>query len=262
MKIINKNLTDSGMGIELLIDDIDNVDFRKLRLLTSTYKFVLIKNLKMNIDEFSKICKKLGEVANPETWHGEKETFTLNGSTKKDKVLLGRGSLPLHTDGSILNKEYNFLAFYCKKNLPLFKNDNRTLISDQSVLDSNDNETVQMILKKGIEYQVIEKGWFGDPSISKWYNPKSIERSNSRLNLAFPFDQNETKIAWKTRISGLPEVLSFQLLKNLERIFLDKKYCYSHQWETGDFILLDNYNTLHGRTKISGQREIFNTHII
>lgn len=112
MKIINKNLTDSGMGIELLIDDID---FRKLRLLTSTYKFVLIKNLNMSIDEFSKICKKLGEIANPETWHGEKEIFTLGGSTKKDKVLLGRGSLPLHTDGSILNKEYNFLAFYCKK---------------------------------------------------------------------------------------------------------------------------------------------------
>lgn len=38
--------------------------------------------------------------------------------------------------------------------------------------------------------------------------------------------------------------------------FYQEKYLYSHPWDVGDLLILDNFRTLHGRTAISegGQR--------
>lgn len=265
MEILNEKITGSGMGVELAVNNINNLDYMALRELTLQHKFVLIRNIQMNAELFSEICRKIGKLVkfdNNKNRYGMGEVFTLGGSYDVEKVLLGRGSVPLHTDGCIFdNQEDNILGFYCQENSPENPCDNITVISDQSALSECPRDIVDMIVANGVEYKVFEKGWF-ETTPEGWYRSPGIKSiSPLRLHIAFPFDRKETKFSWKTRLFGVDEEKSRSYFEKLEAIFLQEQFCFRHSWRVGDFLLLDNYNTLHGRSKVSGNRKILNTHI-
>ena len=77
------------------------------------------------------------------------------------------------------------------------------------------------------------------------------------LNVALPF-ADDAPAAWRTRVAGMPEPESRNLLARLDGHLRRDPFLYAHDWRVGDLLLIDNRLMLHGRTAIRGCRRLLN----
>ena len=52
-----------------------------------------------------------------------------------------------------------------------------------------------------------------------------------------------------------------QWFETMRSVLMSEKYCYYHEWEEGDLLLLDNQRTLHGREAFRGERALANLQV-
>ncbi|HVJ91140.1 MAG TPA: TauD/TfdA family dioxygenase, partial [Labilithrix sp.] len=68
--------------------------------------------------------------------------------------------------------------------------------------------------------------------------------------------------SWLVRIPGIEEERSQEIFETLRSVLMSEKYCYYHDWNEGELLLLDNKRTLHGREAFQGQRALANIQVI
>ncbi|KAB8290412.1 hypothetical protein EYC80_010845 [Monilinia laxa] len=182
----------------------------------------------------------------------------LGATREKGNVVLGRGPLPLHTDGIFVGHRPDMVILYASE----FEDElgsGETIIVDQlKALAEMPSDLRAELENKTFEYQIQEAGhydlgdtWFPIP-------PLRTHEGKLYLNFALQFPEG-IEASWRVRVAGVEKSESDKLIARLEEFLLQPRYTYQHRWSVGDFICFDNSDTLHGRTSIgeNGVRVLF-----
>lgn len=166
-----------------------------------------------------------------------------------DHVITGAQPLPIHTDGLLSGAQVDIIILYCKRAGPC--HGGQTIIVDQELaMSSMARKLAIPIESDSLEYRILDHDYFHDRP-GEWHTIPSFRdfgRVRS-LNLALPFVGRFTvsRPSWEVRLMNTDEDHTLGYFNRLSSHFLQPSHCYSHQWRTGDLLVLDNQRTLHGR---------------
>jgi alpha-ketoglutarate-dependent taurine dioxygenase len=234
--------------------------------IVSKYGFLVVREAIMDFTAFEDFCGRFGKpvtYADKSIGYGYNVVVTLDGDDSPDKVITGRGPLPLHTDGILFDNRVDIVVLYCEECSGAESSQSSTIICDQkAALKTIDQEILHLILEKGIEYQITEKGYFSIQP-DDWYSVAHYSMINGELvlRIALPFPDN-CPSSWLTRVKGIDSKESQKILSELENHLRKPEYLYEHCWNPGDLLLIDNRHTLHGRNVVVGNRKLLNGQVV
>ncbi|MGR2739278.1 TauD/TfdA family dioxygenase [Billgrantia sp. Q4P2] len=243
-----QSLTASGLGIHLP----DETPLTAIRQAVLDHGVTLLRNVHFDEASFRCFVESLGDKVSyadgsAKVGYGFADILNLDGTHDKEKVITGRGSLPLHTDGILLGTQVDLIILYAA-DVKGIDEDGATVVCDQLAAWNDMPESLRRPLLDGrLEYLAFERGYFA--TVPEGWYPISTFRDYGRvrsLNLALPFD-GQAKASWDVRVPGLTAEASTAWFAALEQHLTAAPYLYSHRWRTGDLLIIDNQRTLHGR---------------
>ncbi|WP_017902386.1 TauD/TfdA family dioxygenase [Pseudomonas asplenii] len=242
------SLTASGLGIHLP----DGTPLNAVRQAVLDHGVTLLQNLELDTHGFRQFVESLGDKVSyaedqAKVGYGFADILNLDGTHDKEKVITGRGSLPLHTDGILLGTQVDLIILYAAE-VRNIEEDGATVVCDQLAAWNDMPASLREPLLHGeLDYLAFERGYFA--TVPEGWYPISTFRDYGRirsLNLALPF-ASDAKASWDVRVPGLSEQASAAWFAALEQHLTAAPYLYSHRWRKGDLLIIDNQRTLHGR---------------
>ncbi|MCB0507566.1 MAG: TauD/TfdA family dioxygenase [Chitinophagales bacterium] len=252
---IQSPLTKSGIGIE--VADIDNADFFSVKNITellNKHHFIAFKQLDWSIENLHQFLSKFGDLVRNEK-RKDDTMLTLDGSQHAKEVLRGKGRMPLHRDGLLMEDNVQFVAIFCLDLQDL--EGGRTFISDSAnAFENYPKEIKEALANNGFELTPLDTNYYLKNE-AKWYPFNGlIERNGQTLpNGGLHFKRDETA-SYNVRFCNIDEETSYQYFETLEKILMHPDYTYYHTWQRGDMLLFDNYYVMHGREAYSGERSL------
>ncbi|MFE4975174.1 TauD/TfdA family dioxygenase [Kitasatospora sp. NPDC056651] len=220
----------------------------------------LVRGLALAEGDFKLLVRSLGETVDHKFGEGGADLLKLNASRDEGKVVTGRGPLPIHTDGLLVGERVDLIILYAAE-FSDAPGSGETYVSDQLTAWAEMPEHLRRVLDEyEIEYLVTERGYF--PTVPEdWYAiPATRDYGRVRsLNLATAFPPGVTPRSWEVRVRGMAPELSDRFFTELDAFLRSERYAYTHRWQVGDLLIIDNQRTLHGRTAIGpdGTRLLF-----
>jgi alpha-ketoglutarate-dependent taurine dioxygenase len=240
----------------------ESADWAALQELVRDTGFVVIKGVSLDEDECEAVCYGLGD---PVTYtdekfgYGYKVLVHLGRDGDEQKVIQGRGSMPLHSDGLLANRRVDIVLLYCVDCRDAGGFDGATTVANQERgLSYLDDGILDKLEADGLEYSVRDRDYFtGMPE--SWYRIPAVGRHWDRpyLHVGLRYEE-EVEPAWRVRVPGVSEAESDAILEQITDAMTRDDVLYQHQWESGDLLLVNNYSTLHGRNGFTAQRWLMN----
>lgn len=289
------------LGLRILEDDITNTDPDEVAKLLAEYGLVVFKNIKTPIKEYHDWQMKLGYHQPADIWCNDPEypIFFLVTNRKvngEDEGLFGHGDLDWHCNVLFTPDGEEIVGLYGKdcqpgadtviaNSIPLWKN----LTEKRRIFYSNlflkisyrIEETYEKTLahyvqpsavyddfnKKRLKLDITKSINFDQANAHLYPTPRCLFENFLRLKPQHPLD-----------IDGLffPHLnLEYfvnkyhYILPNHKEVYMDLKkhyidngrYVYSHNWEVGDVVLMDQLTTIHKRNEMNPNlpRELLRT---
>ncbi len=250
------NLIETGLGMRLVGTGGICPSGESLRKMLLTHGTLLVEGLRLSKEQFSGMLTSLGDMLVhkgkvKEFGYGYKDILHLDGSREQEKVITGRGPIPLHTDGLLAGNQVDFIVLYCHE-ADILPDSGSTVVCDQSAAWQAMPDALRKVIKDGtFEYFAEERGYF--PTVPEsWYSiptKRNYGRIES-LNLALPFPAG-WHASWQVRVRGNTEAENTDFFQALGNYLWQPHFIYRHQWKEGDLLLIDNQNTLHAREPLS-----------
>jgi (5R)-carbapenem-3-carboxylate synthase len=255
IETVKEGLTATGMGRVLRWDRDDPLPAAAIAEITMTRGAVVIPEVAFDEEEFRTFVAGLGSKVSYEDEHaqvgyGFGDLLHLDGNEDEGKVITGRGPIPLHTDGVLLERQVDMIILFAKQ-LEKGSDEGATTVCDQLTAWEEMPEELRSVLEeRELEYLAEERGYFTTVP-EDWYTISPF-RDYGRvrsLNLALPFAEG-VACSWDVRVKGMQEEESRAFFAALGEYLGDPRYLYRHEWSEGDLLLIDNQRTLHGREGI------------
>ena len=262
----SNSVTFSGLGAVVDSDlPTDTAKFAKFMSKHATRAgFVLARDLQLSEKNFKTLVQALGDPVQHRYKTGQADLMKLDATREKGKVVVGRGPLPLHTDGILLGKHPDLIVLYACK-FEDKSGSGETLIYDKVKAWEEMPQRLQEILEtKSFEYRIEEQKHYHDAPPGWYPIPTFCDLGRIRpLNLALQFEIGQER-SWSLRVANVSPAQSDAILAELNAFFLQPRYTYQHRWKVGDLVIIDNHRTLHGRTAISenGIRVLFRGQVV
>jgi (5R)-carbapenem-3-carboxylate synthase len=220
----------------------------------------LVRGMDLNEDDFKVLVRSLGDRVAHKFGEGQADLLKLDASRDKGKVVTGRGPLPLHTDGLLVGERVDLIVLYASE-FSDAPGSGETCVSDQlTAWDEMPGHLRHVLDTHELEYLVTERGYF--PTVPEdWYTiPSTRDYGRVKsLNLATAFPPDVEQCSWQVRVKDMAQERSEEFLAELDAFLRAERYAYTHRWQVGDLLIIDNQRTLHGRTAIGegGTRVLF-----
>lgn len=244
-------LSASGFGVEAVFagGPADPVRVREVALGSGV---ALVRNCAFTEDEFRAFVGRMGAKVSYDdddaaVGYGFTDILHLDGSPDAEKVVTGRGGLPLHTDGVLLGTQVDLIILYAAE-LGNLGEHGATIVCDQLAAWQAMPGDLRAVIDAGtLEYRALERGYF-TTTPDGWYEIPTV-RDYGRvrsLNLALPFAPGGPA-SWDVRVPGVTATESAGYFSRLADYLSGADYLYTHVWQQGDLLVVDNQRTLHGR---------------
>lgn len=220
--------------------------------LMKTQGFALIRDIDFDEDSFRSFVHSYGDVVEyvnerQKVGFGYKDILKLEGDP--EKVVTGRGELPLHADGGLLLTRVDVVFLYAKE-IKNMHYQGATAICDHKLALKEMPVHLKRILEEEKFFtRVLEHGYYQDVSPKGWFhipvfNP--VEGGMTKLLLYFPF-MDGSPTSWESRIDGFSDRETLDFFTELKAFLTLPRYYYKHYWKTGDLLMMDNRRVLHSR---------------
>lgn len=247
------HLTASGMGALLPWEPGDTLEAAgpRIRRAAMDSGCALVRGLTLDEERFKLLVRSLGTTVDHRFGEGQADLLKLNASREEGKVVTGRGPLPLHTDGLLVGERVDLIILYAAE-FSDAPGSGETFVCDQLAAWREMPEALRRVIEeRELEYLVTERGYF--PTVPEsWYTiPTTRDYGRVRsLNLTTAFPPGVLR-SWDVRVKGMDGAASERFFAELDAFLHSPRYSYTHRWEVGDLLVIDNQRTLHGRTAIS-----------
>lgn len=242
-------LTPSGKGARITDRRVTDFSVEELRALVARHEWLAFKQHPVTLDEMIPYLTRFGKLVENDRRQGP--VLKLDASKKDEgEVLLGQGFMPLHRDGALMGNKIDLVGILCVE----YKNvsGGRTFVSDiDNACKAVPAEILDVVREKGIEGRPVDR--YYTKAADTWHRiPGFADVSGkSYLNVGFPYRPGE-KASWMLRIPGVDDSKCQEMFETMRAILMSETYCYYHEWDEGDLLLLDNQRLLHGREAFQG----------
>lgn len=209
------------------------------------HKIVLLRGFdSISRDELLHYCQSQAQLL---AWHfGPVMEMKVDATPKN--YLFTEGDVPLHWDGAF-HQEPRFLLFHCIQ-APLAKNGGETLFVNtekvwQAASKSQQREWQGYSLSYRTEKLAHYGGSFTRPLVNT--HPDTLA---TLLRFAEPVGEDYLNPV-QVQVEDKSPATSRAILSNLSQAMRSPTALYAHQWQTGDFLVADNFSLLHGRNAFS-----------
>lgn len=248
-------LTTSGIGVLVsAVNDDHFFEKENIEKLLEQHHFIIFKKLKWSIDELHNFLSNFGELVRNEK-RKEETMLNLDGSQHAKEVLRGKGRMPIHRDGLLMNNDVKYVGIYCLS-LENLKGGRTYIVDSANAFDEYPAEIKNVLINNGFELMPHDTNYY-IKNEAKWYPfPGTITKNNKQLpNGGLHFKKDE-RASYDVRFCNIDEEKSYEYFETLEKILEHPKYTCFHSWEIGDLILFDNYYVMHGREAYEGERSL------
>ena len=251
-------LAETGMGRLLEAGMLDPLAAAADELVSAVRRHgvLVMRGVRMTEDTFRDFFTRLGSPVRYKSeqasvGYGFGDVLRLDADPDPEKVVTGRGPLPLHTDGVLLKTRVDVVAMYCLKHNGVGSR-GATIICDQrAALPALPAALTERLSWHGLEYAARERGYFTTTPEADWFAIEAFRRepSGASLNIALPFAPS-APASWEVRVPGATAAESDRFLAELDAFLGLPRFTYAHAWRQGDLMLFDNRTTLHGRQEV------------
>ncbi|MCG8419083.1 MAG: TauD/TfdA family dioxygenase [Proteobacteria bacterium] len=231
---------------------------------------LVVRNCRLDEYALMSVAESLGQpleykVEASNRMFGKGPITYLEGS-QNEAMSLGRDMMPLHNDGVVFKQQIDFLLLYCSELSQEYPGGDTIICDQRSALDDLEADLMSTLMTVKVEYLLVNK-WFHDlvDKSEEWVETSPIildDKGHAFLTVELPYPEGVVP-GWKVRIQGWGEDESAAFLDRLARHFNREAYCYTHEWQKDDLLVLKNRETLHGRSKLEphGVRHLMRCHI-
>lgn len=252
-------ITPSGKGTLITDRRVTEFSVQEIRDLIARFDWLAFKNHPVTTDEVIAYLGRFGTLVQNDRRQGA--VLKLDGS-KKDagEVLLGDGFMPLHRDGALMGTNVALVGIFCVYHRGV--TGGRTFVSDvENATKQVPSEILELVRTHGIEGRPVDTYYMKAPDRWHWIPGFSEVEGKSYLNVGFPYRPGEQP-SWLVRMPGVDDARFHEMFETMRAILMSETYCYYHEWDEGDLILLDNRKLLHGREAFRGQRSLANIQVL
>ncbi|MGQ3887893.1 TauD/TfdA family dioxygenase [Legionella sp. CNM-1927-20] len=158
--------------------------------------------------------------------------------------LFTHGDVPLHWDGAFY-QEPRFLFFHCLQ-APEQNTGGETLfVNTEAVWNEALEQQKQEWLTYELTFSTEKLAHYGG-HIKRKFITKHPDTAKTIMRFAEPVGEDYLNPV-KVNIINKLEEESLKILKTISLLMRQPRYCYQHQWQTGDYLIADNFSLLHGR---------------
>lgn len=169
-------------------------------------------------------------------------------SADAKNYLFTHGDVPLHWDGAFY-QEPRFLVFHCLQ-APLNNTGGETLFvnTEQFWQEAEAGQKSQWADYE-LSYSTAKLAHYGG-QIKQKLVAKHPDTDRIILRFAEPVGEDYLNPV-DVCILGKTQSQSNVILNALSQAIRKSRYCYQHTWQTGDYLIADNFSLLHGRNAFS-----------
>ncbi|MFC4160602.1 TauD/TfdA dioxygenase family protein [Chitinimonas lacunae] len=176
------------------------------------------------------------------------------------------GRVELHWDGAFAAKTPKFNIFQCLRSSEAGHGGETTFANTAKLLAEASDEDKQRWAAIELEYSTEKKAHYGGAIHARLVDRHPLT-GVPVMRFIEPYNEDNMEVnPVKIAVHGLGEHFDSETAfidDLLERLY-DDKYLYRHQWQTGDFLMVDNHSLLHGRERIRGNvsRHLQRVHVL
>ncbi len=198
-------------------------------------------------EEYIRFCKQLGDILEWEFG----PILELKISEQPANHIFSSGRVELHWDGAFVAQDPHYNVFQCIHGAGRYAGGNTIFVDTRQVLNHAGHEQLAKWKTVDIEYATEKKAHYGgtirQPLISKNpYNGKPVIRYIEAYN-----EDNAIINPMQVRVLDRSPEQSRQFLRSFSQQLYSPELMYRHHWHCGDFVIADNSNLLHGRSRFN-----------
>jgi alpha-ketoglutarate-dependent taurine dioxygenase len=217
-------------------------DAKTLRKLMRKHPLILIRDLKpLERDHFLNLAKELGDLLE---WDFG-PVMELEVKDQAENYLFSREEVPLHWDGAF-HQEPRWLFFNCIT-APLPESGGETFFVDTHLVWKQAGEIEQALWENTfLMYETQKVAHYGGKIVVKMCQ-KHPAHDYPILRYAEPVNTQLNPVHLSILNCEDPQ----QFIEDMKKRLYQPTVQYQHTWKSGDLLIADNFQLLHGRTAFS-----------
>ena len=283
------NLNPFGVCFKSQRSQCTDIDVSEILELLANHFLVVIKGFTFSkFDDYIHFLEKLGKPFTGHMWCSHPKSDAIQLVTNKKichnntSGLFSGAKVGWHTDGMFSDNPEQIVCLYCKTPGDSASQFLDTSLAVKYIWKVSDIDIDDIVVEiSSHSSKTLLKERFVDSLPKKEYIDlcKYRNRNKNNTNIVDLTDVNREFIQTKSFIRKHPlsliegcffpklNVVRLLSRKNhncrnedfsrLCKLIFRKEFIYTHQWEKGDMILIDQVLTLHQRSKCEGERELF-----
>lgn len=236
-----KSLNPFGVLIEGEGKQISTLCPRDLKKTFDSEHLVVLRGFKgFNCDqEFIDFSEKFGEIS---LWPFGKILNLVQRDNPEDHIF-DHSYVPMHWDGMYREEVPEMQIFFCQR-APETQEGGRTLftLTKNIIDDLSDEELVHL---NQMQFTYERKMEFYESRTKAPLICKHQEKDFSVMRFSEP--PKNSDLQFKNHPEFEMEGADFNDVRKICELLYHPKYCFKHEWMTGDIVLADNFSLLHGR---------------
>ncbi|MFF3227237.1 TauD/TfdA dioxygenase family protein [Nocardia suismassiliense] len=197
--------------------------------------------------ELEQYCRAGGDLL---TWDFG-AILDLNIRENPQNYLFDNGDVPFHWDGAFAKAVPRFFLFQCVDGGPPGAGGETVFCDTTQVYREAPEQLRELWQRTEITYRTDKLAHYGGVLTAALVSTHPIS-GEPVIRFAEPLDPARYRNPLFLTVEGITPEEAEVVLAELRTRLHDSRYCYTHAWQTGDIVVVDNHTVLHGRNSFTG----------
>ncbi|MBF6166206.1 TauD/TfdA family dioxygenase [Streptomyces gardneri] len=223
-----------------------DVPIEELLATTLSEKVVVLRGFGLlGKPELENYCRAAGEILQ---WNFG-SILDLVVRDTPDNYLFDRDDVPFHWDGAFAEHVPRFFLFQCVRGEGA---GGETVFCDSvQVYREAPEDLKELWARTTITYRTDKLAHYGGSAEWPLLGTHPVT-GETTIRYAEPLDPARYANPLFLTVEGISAEDGVRVMEDLRERLHDARYCYAHQWRTGDIVVVENHALLHGRNAFTG----------
>lgn len=217
-----------------------------VRELLENHPLLILRGFPLAPDgEYARFARQFGDLL---AWEFG-EILELKIQPDPSNHIFGQGRVELHWDGAYVDQKPHYNLFQCLRGATPGAGGETLFVDTKRVLASASEDEKSFWRKLTLKYSTEKKAHYGGRIESPLVRESRFETSEV-IRYIEPFNEDNLEVNPVTvEIPGLDPGAAEKFLRDFNARLYGRDVMYRHTWRAGDYVIADNGQLLHGRSR-------------
>lgn len=214
-----------------------NLDLGEINLVLEKKGLFYQKGCALKSGELITLGKSISPLGEVLSWDFG-QVMEMNYREDSENYLFSNEKVPLHWDGAF-HREPQYLIFFCKE-VSTSHGGETLFVNTEKVYDALSDDDKKECAHITLKYETQKLAHYGGKITIDLLGEHPLwKRPILRIAEEVITQKNPVK---REQLSG-----SDELCRHIESLLYKDEFCYTHRWQAGDLVIVDNFTFIHGR---------------